>query len=57
MDSVSVLVLLQTVFDASLLTINNVPFTATDLPAARWEALDGVKKQQKLQRGMPKQFF
>ncbi|KAJ3930631.1 MAG: hypothetical protein NXY57DRAFT_1011153 [Lentinula lateritia] len=30
---------------------------ATDLPAARWEALDGVKKQQKLQRGMPKQFF
>ncbi|KAF8828689.1 hypothetical protein HHX47_DHR3000233 [Lentinula edodes] len=30
---------------------------ATDLPAARWEALDGVKKQQKLQRGIPKQFF
>ncbi|KAJ3896214.1 hypothetical protein GG344DRAFT_61597 [Lentinula edodes] len=30
---------------------------ATDLPAARWEALDGVKKQQKLQRGIPKKFF
>ncbi|KAJ3809186.1 hypothetical protein EV368DRAFT_68681 [Lentinula lateritia] len=30
---------------------------ATDLPAARWEALNGVKKQRKLQRGIPKQFF